>query len=410
MKVLIKFIAALLIVAISVIGANTTNEMLISTQAKIAKSYKQKRTERLSFENVEEAKKYVFEKGSKIESIAKDLNIEYLISDDKGAFYNTTLYLDDPLYVVDGWSVYTKTPSEKIFWGANVIDYSDDFSDKSTTELYEYLSIDICENFSEIKEIKENERIQFLYRYVKEIEKQDITYEDFLNNIKETAEKSSLNNTGQYTRLQLAEGLYAAFPTPSYMQVKINAAYKTRVIKQVNPDIKSYFLGVKNSKEAKERVLESHKRHAYNDYVEEIDNYGYEEESIFDFNISPYVGEFKYNTNAYPNLSNGNKIYSIDFSIFINNELPEEEASAINYQKKAYEEASYLYDFIYDIYGGNYPLSKDEFTSKYVKYYLEKNLDIFNNSSTPSGILTISPGVSLTYDGIDFNIPLSFIK
>lgn len=417
MRSLVKFIVAFLIAAISVAGANEINQTLSNAQDKVAKSYKQKRTEERSFKNIEEAKSYTFEKGSKIESIAKEIGIEYIITDDKGLFYYSDGDLTEPSFTKSFGRVYSTQNSKKISWTAAVSEYSSAYSNKATTEFAENLRMFTYCDFSDKKEAKEDIVVKFLYKYLIEVENLKITYNELLDDLKETAQRTIDNNTNEEVRLQLTEGLYAVFTSKYSMDVKINLAYRTRVVKQVNPDIKDYFISVKNSKEIKDNVLEIYER--YHKLNEETSNYSYSETNTVDEYdesipleiLEPGIGTFNYNTKAYPDLSKGEKIYVIDFSIYPNTSLEQEESSIINYKKMAYRDGSKIYDLIYnEVYSGNYPLSKEEFVDRYVKIYLQQKLYLLERTPIEVDINNITPGITVLDGNINCRIPLSFIK
>lgn len=482
MKVLVKLVAAILITTLSVTWAGKINESLISAQESAVKTYKEKRTDKLSFKDVEKANTYVFEKGSNIEAIAKDLGLEYVIDNGKSVFHATI------------------KDSEPIVWGSEVSEYGYNDLYRPIIKLDEYLAIDLQENLTNKELMKDNVQIKFLYEYLKRVENKKIKYNELIDDIKETAKKSEENTSDSYVRLDLADGLYAEFPNTSCMRVRINTVYGSRVIKKANQNITDYFLNVTNSKEAKDRVVAVYKsycgqkedlkeelkekeevndidsentsdseeveseedsdeseedsdeyeedsdesedsssyeevnEHIYydydgdgvNDYQESgMDEYGFNWLIGCDtFKIDPEwgfgIGKFTYNETLYPDLSKDGDVYAMKFIIDLKDESEGDDVwedgsdnfklTPMECKVKSSKDALVIYDFINKIYDGKYPLSKDEFVSRYVKYYLAYRLDLFRDNY---GYWLMSPGVSfmqLYENRIRLEIPLSFTK
>lgn len=413
-KNLIKFIAAFLIAVVSITGANMINQILGDAQNKVVKSYKKKRTEERSFKNIEEANAYIFEKGNKIESIAKELGIEYVMSDDKGLFYYSDETLKGPKYKEISFRRYPVENSIEIGWATAISEYSDHYSDKPTTTFYENVRISSYGEFLEKEKFKDNLVVKFLHKYLVKIENKNITYDELLNDIQETAQKAINQNTNEEVRLQLIEGLYILFRGDYKIEVKMNTAYRERVVKEVKSDINDYFISAKNSKEVKDRILGIYEQ--YHKLNEEAGHYKYNGAYGIDYDESvmvdmgePGIGTFYYNNKAYPNLTKEDKIYAIKFYVSSHANLEDTEYSLINYKKLASENGLRMYDVIKnEIYNGNYKLSKEEFISKFIKHSLNKELEIIPNGYNVSGIDEITPGIRVSEGGVRCEIPLVF--
>lgn len=391
-----KFIAAGLIAVVSIISSNMINQTLSNAQEKASKSYIQKRTEKRSLKDVETAKSYIFEKGNKIESIAKEIGIEHIMTEDKGLFYYSDGDLKGSKYTPDGEIRQANT--EEIKWSTFIEEYSNKDSNKTTTKLYENIRIAAYDDFLEKEKFKDNLMIQFLHKYLVEIENQNIKYDKLLDNIQETAKKYITKGNNEEVRLQLSDGLYLAFNDSQYsIIITMNTAYKERVIKEVNPDIADYFISVKNSEDAKDRVLNLKKLNESSEVIE-LDVGG------------ATIGTFNYNKKAYSHLGREGKINTINFYIDSTSYLDEGEFSMINYKNMALEDGNKIYNEIKnDIYNGDYKLPREEFVSKYTKYRLSVELDILPWDGiyyeiTPG--IYVSGGIHESKGDIKCNIPL----
>lgn len=396
MKKNMKFIAAGLISVVSIISSNMINQTLSNAQENASKSYIQKRTEKRSLKDVEEAKSYISKKGNKIESIAKEIGIDHIMTEDKGLFYYSDGDLKGSKYTSDGEIRQANT--EEIKWSTFIEEYSNKDSNKTTTKLYENIRIAAYDDFLEKEKFKDNLMIQFLHKYLVEIENQNIKYDKLLDNIQETAKKYITKGNDEEVRLQLSDGLYLVFNDSQYsIIITMNTAYKERVIKEVNPEIADYFISVKNSKDAKDRVLN------LKELNENSEGIGLEVGGAT-------IGTFNYNKKAYSHLGTEGKINTINFYIDSTSYLDESEFSIINYKKLALEDGNKIYDAIKnDIYNGAYKLSREEFVSKYTKYRLSEELDILSWNGISYEItpgIYVSGGIHESKGDIKCNIPL----
>ena len=411
MKSLIKCTVMLIILVISLTSANITNQALEKTQDNIVKSYKKRRTEERSFKNIQEAEEFITSKGTKIESIAKELGIKYVMSDDKGLFYHSDNDLNRP---EDSECKYN---SIQIGWATGIAEYGEEYSKASTTSLHENMYIFSYNDFSKKEKFKDDLAVKFIYKYLIKVENKNIDYDDFLNDIQETYLKYYNERPEENVRLQLADGLYMTFKVDSKMEVTMNVAYRKRIIKEANPDFTDYFITAKNSKEVKDRIQKIYDH--YYKLNEEAGSYKYrgvytkykDYESVAIRVNPPTVNTYKYNKKLYPELADEDKIYSINLSILSNKTLTEEyNYNLIKYEEHIREQAAIMYEFTKnEVYNGKYKMPKDEFISKYVKGALNEKLNILYNSYNLRDIYYITPGVTSSSEGgIEYNIPLNF--
>lgn len=405
MKDSIKFFSVMLVSFISIITANALNSSFDKAQANIVTAYNRKQTEARTFKTVEDANKFIFDKGTKIESIAKDLGIDYIMSDDKGVFYHSDASLNN--------TNENRIPDDSatIKWGAGVAEYGTNTSKNGVTYLYQDLYMSTKTNVANIEDYRDNIVVKFLYDYLVKVENKNITYDKLLKDINNTYKKYCVDYPDKGVSLHLTDDTFILINDSTSLQVKMSHKYKKRMVKQGKTDFEDFFITCKNSKEVKDRLMAVYQKH--DKLNEDAGNYEYRGlYSSIDYKGAPYwisepsVDKLDYNTKLYPNINKDNEIYSINMDVSTNIDYYDvyNVYNLKNIKKFAEEEGNLLYDFVQnEIYNGSYKLSRSEFVSKFVKNELIGSLEFMYYNT---GVSQITPGIFVN----DFyiNVPLKF--